>query len=277
MKKKKNNKYKFFAGITSLAILVSGGTLIGTNSIFADTELSNKYQNTKMIYNYSTNIIDQQEGISLSKLNSKVWIHTSTVVWNGTPVPANGLVLETSKGLVLIDTPVNDELTSQLIQQLKKQFPNKKITDAIVTHFHDDSLGGIKALLNQGIKVHSTKLTADLAEAQGHARPLGDLKDLQKMKFGNVNIEIFYPGKGHTQDNIVVWLPKYKTLFGGCFIKSLKAQDLGNIADADINEWPDSIQKVRNRYKAINSVVPGHGSAGDSRLLNHTLNLLQNK
>lgn len=62
----------------------------------------------------------QEKDVSISQLHPKVWMHTSVGVVNGTRIPANGLILETSKGLVLIDTPWNDALTDQLFQLLKK-------------------------------------------------------------------------------------------------------------------------------------------------------------
>ncbi|MFP3480151.1 MBL fold metallo-hydrolase, partial [Burkholderia sp. SIMBA_057] len=84
-------------------------------------------------------------------------MHTSTGTADGSPVPANGLLLETSKGIVLIDTPWNDSLTEQLMTQIKQRFPGKRMTDAIVTHAHDDRIGGLNTLYKYGVKVHSTK------------------------------------------------------------------------------------------------------------------------
>ena len=81
---------------------------------------------------------------------------------------------------------------------------------------------------------------------------------------------VFYPGAGHTEDNIVVWLASEKILFGGCFIKSLQHNNLGYTGDADINEWSNSLQQVINRYPDIKLVVPGHGKNGDVSLLTHT-------
>ena len=81
---------------------------------------------------------------------------------------------------------------------------------------------------------------------------------------------VFYPGAGHTEDNVVVWLANEKILFGGCFVKSLQNKNLGNTGDADISEWPNSIQKVLNRYPDVKVVVPGHGKIGNISLLTHT-------
>lgn len=127
----------------------------------------------------------------------------------------------------------------------------------------------------RGIKAHSTALTAEIAKENEYEEPLGDLQTITNMKYGNMKVETFYPGKGHTEDNIVVWLPQYKILAGGCLVKSTEAKDLGNVADAYVNEWSGSIENVLNRYGNMISVVPGHGHVGDKELLLHTLDLLK--
>ena len=173
-----------------------------------------------------------------------------------------------------MDSSWDDKLTKELIEMVEKKF-QKRVTDVIITHAHADRIGGIKTLKERGIKAHSTALTAELAKKSGYEEPLGDLQTVTNLKFGNMKVETFYPGKGHTEDNIVVWLPQYNILVGGCLVKSTSAKDLGNVADAYVNEWSTSIENVLKRYRNINSVVPGHGEVGDRGLLLHTLDLLK--
>ncbi|UHA75941.1 subclass B1 metallo-beta-lactamase [Paenibacillus sp. 481] len=255
---------------TGVCAALLGGSIFagGTMQTYAHaTETVEKVEHT-------TNK-NQVNDVSIKQLKPNVWMHTSIGVIGGNRIPANGLILETSKGLVLIDTPWNDELTEQLLQLLKKQFPKKEVTTAIVTHAHDDRVGGMKTLSNKGVKVHSTPLTADLAEQQGFKRPLGDLKNVSKLQFGDVKVETFYPGKGHTEDNIVVWLPQHKMLFGGCLVKSLDSKSIVQTPGSYVAEWPQAIKKVSKKYNGIKAVVPGHGDSGDARLLTHTIDLLK--
>lgn len=149
------------------------------------------------------------------------------------------------------------------------------MTDAIVTHAHDDRIGGLNTLYKYGVKVHSTKLTADFARQQGYDRPLGDLKNVTKLQFGDMKIETFYPGKGHTEDNMTVWLPEDKLLFGGCLIKALETKEIVPTQGFYPDQWPRAVRKVMKRYQDISIVVPGHGSPGDDRLLPHTISLLK--
>ncbi len=89
-------------------------------------------------------------------------------------------------------------------------------------------------------------------------------------------MEIFYPGPGHTIDNVVVWLPALNILFGGCFVKSLHSKSLGYVKEASINQWSQSIDTLIARYPSTKLVIPGHGMEGGQELLVHTHRLASN-
>jgi glyoxylase-like metal-dependent hydrolase (beta-lactamase superfamily II) len=75
---------------------------------------------------------------------------------------------------------------------------------------------------------------------------------------------VFYPGAGHTIDNVVAWVPSDGVLFAGCLVKSITAPDLGNVADADLGAYPATIRRLADTYRPRH-VIPGHGTiAGDS-------------
>ena len=86
-------------------------------------------------------------------------------------------------------------------------------------------------------------------------------------------IEVFYPGAGHTPDNVVVAVPRAGILFGGCLIRPAGAQNLGNTTDADVAAWADSVRAAAARYPAARLVVPSHGVPGGRGLLDHTIAL----
>ncbi|MCG8482478.1 MAG: hypothetical protein MJA31_04145, partial [Clostridia bacterium] len=78
----------------------------------------------------------------------------------------------------------------------------------------------------------------------------------------------------HSPDNLVIYFPQKRILFGGCMVKSLQSKNLGNTADADLDEWPKSIKRVLERYQEdADIVVPGHGKCGSIDLLSHTIEL----
>lgn len=78
-------------------------------------------------------------------------------------------------------------------------------------------------------------------------------------------------------DDIVVWVPKKKVLFGGCLIKSQNAGNLGNTAEADLINYPATLKKVREKYSGAKIVISGHGQSGGIELINHTIELCNNE
>jgi metallo-beta-lactamase class B len=214
--------------------------------------------------------------VELSKIEDSVWVHTSWRLVGQYDVPSNGLIVSTSAGLLLIDTPWDDTLTAKLLETTRQRF-KQPVVLAVITHAHDDRIGGIRTLRKMGIKVVSLPLTCQKAKELGYPEP--DLLQSADTTFvvGDEELEMYYPGAGHTKDNLVVWLPRHEILFGGCLVKSESSTNIGNIADADLQEWPLSIQRVMDKFRMARTVIPGHGECGGFSLLQHTLSLLQAK
>ena len=93
------------------------------------------------------------------------------------------------------------------------------------------------------------------------------------MRFGPV--ELFYPGAAHSTDNLVVYVPSANVLYGGCAVPhELSSTSAGNVADADLAEWPTSVERIQKHYPEAEVVIPGHGLPGGLDLLQHTANVV---
>ncbi|MEO1269247.1 MAG: subclass B1 metallo-beta-lactamase [Myxococcota bacterium] len=215
--------------------------------------------------------------VELTELTPGVWIHTSHAQVTGFGrVPANGLVIDGPDGPLMVDTPWNDEQTINLIDWIHLEFggPPKAL---LVTHAHGDRLGGLKAVRARGIPVYMTAETTTRAQADGWPKPDAVLNPSPATPWPKLSsgIEVFFPGHGHTPDNVVVWLEEAQVLFGGCAVKSGAADNLGNIADADLGSWSKAIRALEVRYPNVRHVVPGHGAPGGAELLERTSALLE--
>lgn len=73
----------------------------------------------------------------------------------------------------------------------------------------------------------------------------------------------------------MVWIPSEKILFGGCMVKDIYSKGLGNLSDAQPEEWAKTIQKAIGKFPEAKIVIPGHGGIGGKELLQHTKELLQ--
>lgn len=54
----------------------------------------------------------------------------------------------------------------------------------------------------------------------------------------------------------------------------MSSENLGSIDDANLSQWPQSVQKVKDKYLEAEIVIPGHGRSGGMELIEHTLDLL---
>jgi metallo-beta-lactamase class B len=99
--------------------------------------------------------------------------------------------------------------------------------------------------------------------------------DKMDLKVGNINVELSYIGGGHTIDNIVAWISDCKVLFAGCMLKGVDFKSIGNTTDADLDSYPKTLIKMRQRYGEAIIVVPGHGKPGGLELIDHTENMLK--
>jgi metallo-beta-lactamase class B VIM len=215
--------------------------------------------------------------LQVRDLRPGVWLHTSWhVLDDGTRFPSNGLLVRDGDHLILVDTAWGEEPTEQLLAWVDAAL-KLPVRAAVITHFHDDRLGGAPALARRGIPFYGHPLTPALAATIKLPAP----QVLAKLgNAGGVDhvgtAEVFYPGPAHTRDNVVVWLPDSRVLFGGCAVRAATS-GLGNVADADLDAYPASMRRVLERYGAAEVVVPGHGDVGGTDLLRHTLLLFKEK
>jgi len=188
------------------------------------------------------------------------------------PFPSNGLIVETGDGLLLIDTAWNDEQTAE-IAQWAEDTRGSRIARLIVTHAHADKMGGVAALHERGVQTYASARTNAAAAGRDlvPTRETLDLDDHDLTSFADGAVEVFYPGAGHTEDNIVVYVRDAKILFGGCLVRPGNSSSLGNTADADVDHWDQAVENVRERYGTAEVVVPSHGPPSGVELLGHTI------
>ncbi|QSX31170.1 subclass B1 metallo-beta-lactamase [Shewanella cyperi] len=211
------------------------------------------------------------ENLTLTELEPGLYQHQSFQTVKGFGrVSANGLLLVEGKNAFLIDTPWGNEDTEQLLAWLKAR--DLTLEGSLSTHWHEDRAGGLAALNAAGVATFASAHTNRLLAENGKVQASHSLDAGPQLLFHG-RVEAFFPGAGHSLDNLVAWLPGQKTLFGGCLVRSLETQSMGNTADGDVPAWPVSIEAVLSRYPEAARVVPGHGDNGDIALLRHTLAL----
>ena len=210
--------------------------------------------------------------LEFRSLGHDIWMHMS---WLGDPsyyYSSNGLVIFGGDHVLLVDTPWTVPYTEDLLRRIK----GARDMRLVITHAHDDRMGGISATKAHGIPSLAYEMTVKAAAEKG----LGEIDQSwsgrsHQLEIGGRRIELFYPGPAHTPDNTVVYIPDCRLLFGGCMVRALEKDNLGGLEHADVCRWKSSVEALEQRYKHARTVVPGHWAPGGFNLLTHTAELAE--
>jgi metallo-beta-lactamase class B len=242
--------------------------------------------------------ISLSENLSITEIEKDVFVINHSFPWS-----SNSLLIRCSNSdCILVNTLCDNRGARLLADWIKNNFGDVNLV-AVNTGFHVDNIGGNEYFLSKGVAIYGSNLTAKLVAERGQTEKnrllegfkspenkkyydaykdltfvppnrIFDINEGLHLKIRDEDVNVFYPGPSHTIDNVVVYFPKRKILFGGCMIKSLDSKDAGYTADADMKQWPRSVEKLLSMYKDAKIVVPGHGDYGDIGLIKHTIELL---
>jgi metallo-beta-lactamase class B VIM len=223
--------------------------------------------------------IQKKFPVTLSKIADGVWVHTSNYTVPGRPpIPSNGLIVADGDSLIMVDTAWGEMLTQSLLDTIKSDI-GKPVTKVVITHHHPDRLAGVDVMEAYGAEVFTHPLTPIKALESGFPVPNTSVAALKEPKSRTKvgSVEVAYPGPAHAEENLVVYIPAQKILFGGCAIKGAQSNSMGNLEDADLKAWPDSLNWVKATYPETQTIVPGHGKGSDMRLIDKTIGMIAAK
>lgn len=205
---------------------------------------------------------------------------------------SNVLAVKMNDGSVfLASSPFESVGTETLLTWVKKTLSPKRIV-SVNPHFHMDGTGGNEVYRKNGVEIWSSEQTKKLQLEFGKGMiakvaPGYDRKELRErilkskvvvadnifpanagktFDFSGEKVEVYYPGPAHSPDNVVVYFPKQKLLFGGCMIKP---EDLGYLGDADVKAWSSSARNLKKFD--VQTVVRGHGPWGGPEFIDQTI------
>ncbi len=111
---------------------------------------------------------DQRFGdLVFRQLAPNVWQHTSYLDMPGFgAVASNGLIVRDGGRVLVVDTAWTDDQTAQILNWIKQEI-NLPVALAVVTHAHQDKMGGMDALHAAGIATYANALSNQLAPQEG--------------------------------------------------------------------------------------------------------------
>jgi metallo-beta-lactamase class B len=221
-----------------------------------------------------TNIFGQKTDnkLKINHLTGDFYIYTTYNLYKGDKVPANGMYLVTPKSVVLFDTPWDTTQFQPLLDSIKLKH-NKNVELCIATHFHEDKTAGLEYYRQHGIKTYTTAFTDELSKKNNKKRAEYLMTKDTIFNIENYSFETYYPGEGHTADNIIIWFNKEKILYGGCLIKGADAKSLGNLGDANVTEYETTLKKVQKKCPSPNFIIVSHSDWHNINSLKHSIKL----
>ncbi|TAI48039.1 subclass B1 metallo-beta-lactamase [Flagellimonas allohymeniacidonis] len=216
----------------------------------------------------------ESESLVIKQLGNKTFLHISYLQTEDYgKVACNGMIVVDNGEALVFDTPTNDTASLELIRWVEKEL--KSVVKAVVvSHFHEDCLGGLKEFHQNGSDSYASEMTLELARLNHYAIPKNGFIKSHSLRIGDKKVHLAHLGEGHTKDNIIGYFEGDKALFGGCLVKSVGASK-GYLGDATIEDWSETVARVKKEYPEVELVIPGHGKPGGTDLLDYTIELFK--
>ncbi len=189
--------------------------------------------------------------------------------------PNTGVIIG-KEDCMVIDCRATPKLAREMIEDIRT-VTDKPITRIFLTHYHAVRVFG-RAAFTEAHTVIASRNTLDLirergqqdfeSEARRFPRLFAAVEEVQGLTvpnltfdremaiwFGEREVRLMHPGKGHSKGDSIVWIPEERVLFSGDLIEDRCALYCG---DAYLHEWRDTLDKLA----ALNArvAVPGRGS-----------------
>ncbi|TDQ16628.1 metallo-beta-lactamase class B [Algoriphagus boseongensis] len=214
----------------------------------------------------------QEEKLKITQLQGDFYLYTTYSTYEGNAIPAHGLYLLTEEGAVLLDTPWDTTQFQPLLDSIWTKH-QQKVKLCIATHWHSDRTAGLEYYRQQGIQTYTTELTDQLSKQNGQKRAEHMIRQDTVFQVGSYAFETFYPGEGHTKDNLVLWFGEEKILYGGCLIKGTDAKNLGYMGDANPLDYWATLQNVKEKYPNPSWIILSHSTYDQGESLDHSIDL----
>jgi glyoxylase-like metal-dependent hydrolase (beta-lactamase superfamily II) len=213
--------------------------------------------------NLSGQSIKVSDKLTLIQLTDNSYIHTCQ--------NSNGLVYINENDALIVSTPDSELETQNLIDWVVKE-RMLNIVGYVIDRWHPDAMEGLDIVHQNGIMTYSYELTQQIAKEKGLPIPKKGFNPKTVIEVGSEKVICHFLGEAHTKDGIVVWIPSEQILFGGNEIRNYNGW-VGNIADANLDCWSETVARVQKEYGSAKIVIPGHGKHGGAELIDYTIGL----
>lgn len=177
---------------------------------------------------------------------------------------------------------------ARVLAEKIKTITNQPIREVIDTSPDPEWSGGNEYWKRVGVRIVAIDITAALLQKTWAATVEACRKNhptypevplvsptavyAQRFELQNGSIRGFYLGPSHTDGDIFVYFPRQKVLDAGSILK----EELGNMAKANVKEYPLTLHKLQALHLDVRTIVSGHWTPiHGPELVDHYLELLR--
>ncbi len=200
---------------------------------------------------------------------------------------SNAFAVLTKEGWVVIDSLSTPELSKEFVDNLMR-VKRAPIVYAIITHFHPDHYYGVRTYREMSAKIvahenlyeyyNSGRALQDLSMRQDNIKGLWDnvklyppdirVKDRLELKAGGKTFQIISMAPAHTDNDIVVYMPKEKILFAGDLVYQNRIPFMGDMTSSS-KGWVRALEEMKKMD--IKLILAGHNEPLKKDSIDYTL------
>lgn len=207
--------------------------------------------------------------ITFAKLGEGAYAYTA----EGDP---NTGVIIGDDGVMIIDTQATPLMAQKVLERIR-EITDKPVKYILMSHYHAVRVLGAAAY--EAENIIASQKTFEMVVERGQQDWESELGRFPRLfeghesipgltwptivfdgkitvDLGNRKVEIWSPGRGHTQGDTIAWLPEEKILYAGDLVEYGATPYTG---DAHLADWPATLQALRDLKP--NKLVPGRGDA----------------
>lgn len=141
------------------------------------------------------------------------------------------------------------------LQRSVEEELGRAVRRVLLTHAHADHAGGLDAFTPAVVLVHPN--ARQRLEASGVKAPWVEVEDEVVLFLGGEEVRVFAPGVGHTDGDLVAYLPDRKLLVAGDLMGNGLEPHIDPSTGGDVR----ALERTLDRLLALDfeAVVPGHG------------------
>lgn len=176
------------------------------------------------------------------------------------------------EGCLVIDTGSSPDQGAS-IKARAESFAGVPVVAVLVTHWHYDHLFGLAGFAGIPSFAHESVASwLSRPEASAAAATLGLKVDsltaatnpfslAKAIDAGGRRVEAMHFGAGHTDGDVVVYVPDAGVVFAGDLLESAGSPSFGT--DCRLKDWPTALDGILGLVSEHTVLVPGHGPGMD--------------